>query len=100
LKIDAAPPIHLNNLNPEVKSMEWVENPTPSFANWLTNAVGATNEQLLGADHALQQLASGQTTNLHQTMLTLEQAKLSFQFLEQVRNRLMSAYQDILREQI
>lgn len=100
MKIDAALPINLSNLSPGVKSSEWVANPTPSFANWLTDTVNATNEQLLGADHALQQLASGQVANLHQTMLALEQAKLSFQFLEQVRNRLMSAYQDILREQI
>lgn len=100
MKIDTALPINLTNLNPEVKNMEWVENPTPSFTHWLSDTVSATNEQLLGADHALQELASGQASNLHQTMLTLEQAKLSFQFLEQVRNRLMSAYQDILREQI
>ena len=72
----------------------------PSFAKVLSTTLSTTNEQLLGADNALQQLASGQATNLHQTMLTLEEAKLSFQFLEQVRNRLMSAYQDILREQI
>ena len=72
----------------------------PSFAQVLSTTLSTTNEQLLGADTALQQLASGQATNLHQTMLTLEEAKLSFQFLEQVRNRLMSAYQDILREQI
>ena len=100
MKIDATLPINLNHLNPEIKAKERIENSTSSFANWLTDTVSITNEQLLGADHALQQLASGQATNLHQTMLTLEQAKLSFQFLEQVRNRLMSAYQDILREQI
>ena len=97
MKIDATLPI---NLNPNVKTMEFIEQPAPPFSNWLTDTVSATNEQLMGADHALQQLASGETHNLHETMLTLEQAKLSFQFLEQVRNRLMSAYQDILREQI
>jgi flagellar hook-basal body complex protein FliE len=97
LKIDATLPI---NLNPQVKTMEFIEQPTAPFSNWLTNTVSATNDQLIGVDHALQQLASGETHNLHETMLTLEEAKLSFQFLEQVRNRLMSAYQDILREQI
>jgi flagellar hook-basal body complex protein FliE len=71
-------------------------NTSGAFANLLTD----TNEHLLAADNALQQLASGQSTSLHQTMLTLEEAKISFQFLEQVRNRLMSAWQDILREQI
>lgn len=71
-----------------------------SFTHFLTDAVSHTNDQLLAADDALQQLASGHATSLHHTMLTLEEAKLSFQFLEQIRNRLMSAYQDILREQI
>lgn len=97
MKIDAALPI---NLNPHLKEMEWVEKPSPSFANWLVDTVSTTNNQLLAADNALQQLASGQGASLHQTMLTLEEAKLSFQYLEQIRNRLMSAYQDILREQI
>ena len=68
----------------------------PSFAHFLTD----TNDHLLAADSALQALASGQSTSLHQTMLSLEEAKISFQFLEQIRNRLMSAWQDILKEQI
>lgn len=72
----------------------------PSFANWLGEQLSTTNDQLNQADFALAQLASGQSNNLHQTMLTLEEAKLSFQFLEQIRNRLMSAYQDLMREQI
>lgn len=73
---------------------------TPSFANWLGEHLSTTNDQLNQADFALAQLASGQSNNLHQTMLSLEEAKLSFQFLEQIRNRLMSAYQDLMREQI
>lgn len=74
--------------------------PPHSFANWLTESLSATNTKLLEADHALQQLATGQASSLHQTMLKLEDAKLSFQFLEQIRNRLMTAYQDLLKEQI
>ncbi|ARG96964.1 flagellar hook-basal body complex protein FliE [Legionella micdadei] len=86
--------------NSEIKTIEQVNQSTPSFAGWLTEKLGETNNQLQASDYALQQLASGQTINLHQAMLTLEQAKLSLQFLEQVRNRLMSAYQEIMREQI
>lgn len=97
MKIDAALPI---NLNPQAKEIKWSEKPTASFAHWLTEQVDTTNHKLLAADNALQQLASGQAGSLHQTMLTMEEAKLSFQYLEQIRNRLMAAYQDILREQI
>ncbi len=97
MKIDNALPIQLN---PELKTLSPLEQPTSSFVNFLTDAVGSTNAHLLAADTALQQLASGQATELHQTMLTLEEAKLSSQFLEQIRNRLMSAWQDVLKEQI
>ena len=101
MKIDS--PV-LINLNQPFKKMELTEKPLSSdahaFTHFLTDTVSNTNDHLLAADTALQQLASGQATSLHQTMLTLEEAKISFQFLEQIRNRLMSAYQDILREQI
>lgn len=86
--------------NPQISGMSLAEKPGPSFANWLGDAISTTNTQLLAADETLQQLASGQAVSLHQSMLTMEEAKLSFQYLEQIRNRLMAAYQDILREQI
>lgn len=71
-----------------------------SFTQLVSQHILDTNHQLNAADKALHDLASGHTENLHQTMITLEQAKLSFQYLEQIRNRLMSAYHDLLREQI
>jgi flagellar hook-basal body complex protein FliE len=77
-----------------------VEQYPHSFADVLTETINTTNNKLIAADDALKELASGHASNLHQTMLTLEEAKLSFLFLEQIRNRMMNAYQDILREQI
>ncbi|MGL6029503.1 MAG: flagellar hook-basal body complex protein FliE [Legionella sp.] len=71
-----------------------------SFSGWLSDKILDTNNQLNAADKALTELAAGTVDNLHQAMLTMEEAKLSFQYLEQIRNRLMSAYQDLLREQI
>lgn len=97
MNIDPITPL---SLTASYKELETINPSTPSFTHWLTDKVSETNEHLLAADQALQELALGQATSLHQTMLTLEQAKLSFQFMEQIRNRLMSAYQDILREQI
>lgn len=93
-------PVNSLLLTPHTKSMEYVEQPTATFSSWIGEKITETNDQLNAADEALKQLASGHAENLHQTMLTLEQAKLSFQFLEQIRNRLMTAYQDLLREQI
>lgn len=92
----------ISNLIPNmnIPSIEQTKAPEASFTQWLGAQVSQTNQQLNEADHALVQLASGQSTNLHQTMLSLEEAKLSFHYLEQIRNRIMSAYQELLREQI
>lgn len=97
MRIDALDNIFLK---PNVQSVEISKEPDTQFSTWVAEKLSDTNEQLNTADQALNELASGRSENLHQTMLTLEQAKLSFQYLEQIRNRLMSAYQDLLREQI
>ncbi len=93
-------PVSSNYLNTQLKPIEAMKAPETSFVEWIGQQMVSTNEQLNSADKALEDLASGHSENLHHTMLTLEQAKLSFQYLEQIRNRLMSAYQELLREQI
>jgi flagellar hook-basal body complex protein FliE len=48
----------------------------------------------------VQRLASGDTSNLHEVMLGIERARMQFQLLVQVRNRVLEAYQDVLRMQV
>jgi flagellar hook-basal body complex protein FliE len=70
------------------------------FGAWLAGAVGRVNQDLARADQGLQQLATGEAQNLHQVMISLEEARVGVQLLVQVRNRLLEAYQDVLRMQI
>ncbi len=70
------------------------------FASWIARELGSVNDKIAGADTLLQRLATGQVDNLHQVMVSLEEAKVSFQLLVQVRNKLLEAYQDILRMQV
>jgi flagellar hook-basal body complex protein FliE len=70
------------------------------FASWLTQSLDGVNQQLVQADHGLQSLATGEAQNLHQVMISLEQARVGIQLLAQVRNRLLDAYQEILRMQV
>jgi flagellar hook-basal body complex protein FliE len=70
------------------------------FSAWLAGSLGRVNQDLVRADEGLQQLASGETQNLHQVMIALEEARIGVQLLVQVRNRLLDAYQDILRMQV
>jgi flagellar hook-basal body complex protein FliE len=52
------------------------------------------------ADTAVQDLALGQTDNLHAVMLQMAQADLTFHLVLEIRNRLTEAYQDIMKMQI
>ena len=70
------------------------------FGAWLTQALGKVNQDLGRADQGLQSLAAGDAQNLHQVMISLEEARIGVQLLVQVRNRLLEAYQDILRMQV
>jgi flagellar hook-basal body complex protein FliE len=71
-----------------------------AFGQWFEQQLGQVNTQLQGADRGLQSLATGQAQNLHQVMIDLEEARLSFQMLVQVRNRVLEAYQDVMRMQV
>src|SRR5438552_2818029 len=69
------------------------------FGDWLTQQISALNQQVNSADMDVRRLALGEG-NIHEVMTRLETAKLSFELAVQVRNKLLEAYQDILRMQV
>ena len=70
------------------------------FGAWFTQELGQVNQTLAVAEQDVRQLAAGQVENMHQVMIHLEEAKLSFQLLAQVRNHLLDAYQEVMRTQV
>ena len=71
-----------------------------SFGQMVSQGLQQVNSQLLTSQTDLQQLALGQAQNLHQIMIRLEESRLSFQLLMQVRNRLLESYQDVMKMQV
>ncbi len=74
--------------------------PASDFGQLISRGIGEVNQQLLGSQVDLQRLATGDVQNLHQIMIRLEESRLSFQLLLQVRTRLLEAYQDIMKMQV
>jgi flagellar hook-basal body complex protein FliE len=52
------------------------------------------------ADEKIEELAAGKQTDIHQTMIAVEKAGVSFELLMQIRNKLISAYDQIMRMQV
>lgn len=66
----------------------------------LLSAVNQVNGELVAGNQAVRNLALGNVENLHQSMMTLEHARLSLQLMLQVRNGVLDAYQELMRMQI
>lgn len=73
---------------------------TGDFGAWFSAELKSVNSSLELADTDVKKLAAGETQSLHEVMIHLEEAKLSFQLLAQVRNRLLDAYQEVMRMQV
>jgi flagellar hook-basal body complex protein FliE len=71
--------------------------PGADFSSWLARQLSETNAQVVKSDRLLQGLAARNMDNLHQVMIALEDAKLSMQLAVQVRNKVLEAYQELLR---
>jgi flagellar hook-basal body complex protein FliE len=70
------------------------------FQGVLKEAIASINDIQQGANQAVESLATGQSQNIHQAMIALQQADISFQLMMQIRNKLVTAYEEIQRMQI
>jgi len=71
------------------------------FAQVLKNSIDKVNQTQQQADQMGAKLAAGDTSqNLHEVMIALQTASVSFQEMVQVRNKLVSAYQDVMNMSI
>ena len=70
------------------------------FAEVLQAAVEDVNRLQQGAGDAAQAMVVGQAPSIHDTMIAMEKADISLRFLTQVRNKVVEAYQEIMRMQI
>jgi flagellar hook-basal body complex protein FliE len=71
-----------------------------SFSNVLGNFVGDVNAQQSAASDAVSGLLSGKNVSLHQAMISMEEASISFQMMVEVRNKLLDSYQELMRMQV
>lgn len=65
------------------------------FADAFENAIDGVNDQQLKADHALYAMVTGQNTNLHSTMIALEEANIALRTMASTRDKIVEAYQQI-----
>ena len=71
-----------------------------NFENMLGGFVNEVAQKQAAAGSAVSGLLSGQNVSLHQAMISMEEANVSFQMMVEVRNRLLDGYQELMRMQV
>lgn len=70
------------------------------FASALEGAIQAVEQQGQQADNAIQNFLNGDGEELHNVALSVQKASLAFDLGLQVRNKVVSAYQEVMRMQV
>lgn len=83
-----------------ITSPSGAANGAGSFQNVLRDAINQTNELQKSADVKVQELATGKTTNIPEVMMQVEKADIALRLMTQVRNKVIDAYQEIMRMQV
>ena len=76
------------------------KNAGPSFADTLKEAVNNVNDIQLDADRKAQELATGKTDDIAGVMIATEKADVALRAMVQVRNKIIDAYQEIMKMQV
>lgn len=81
-------PIHSGSATPGV------------FESLVSGLVNEVSSKQAAAGQAVSGALSGQNVSLHQTMIAMEEASISFQLMVEVRNKLLESYQELMRMQV
>lgn len=91
--------LNFNQLNhfediPPIKGNHFLD-----FQKILSQSLDQLNQELIKADQMAQKMMLGQV-DVHQAMIAIEQAHLTLKFMIQIRNKIIAAYEEIMRIQL
>jgi len=69
---------------------------SPSFGDLMQQAINQVNETQMQASSLSRAFELGENVDLTEVMIAAQKSRVSFEALTQVRNKLLSAYQDVM----
>jgi len=70
------------------------------FQSVFHSAVNTVEQMKTQADQSVQTFLSGENEDVHSAVLAVQRADLSFSLFQQVRNRVVAAYQEVMKMQV
>ncbi len=69
----------------------------PSFKKTLDGFLNDVNSMQAKAGESIEKLAAGEINDVHQVMNTVQEAGVAFNMMMEIRNKVMEAYQEVMR---
>ena len=101
----------IQNISPEATKMlegmlehsketTQVQDPNaPAFKDLFTNLIDDVDNAQEVADKSIDKLASGESTSIQDVVMKMEEADVAFKLMKEVRDKLMSAYKEVMSMQ-
>ena len=71
-----------------------------TFSATLKNAINSVDNLQKEADVMVQKLATGETKNIPEVLVSVEKAEIALKLMMQVRNKVIDAYQEVMKMQV
>lgn len=84
-------------VSPASRQPQTVSDKYPSFKDTLSGFMKDVNSMQIKADESIQKMAAGEITDVHQVMNSAEEAKVAFNMMMEIRNKVMEAYDEVMR---
>ncbi|MBD3344700.1 MAG: flagellar hook-basal body complex protein FliE [Chitinivibrionales bacterium] len=69
----------------------------PTFKDTLKGVMKDVNDMQVKADKSIEKMVAGEITDVHQVMSAVEEANVAFNMMMEIRNKVMDAYQEVMR---
>ena len=93
-KTPAAPGQGINAIDPKSA------NPIDAFMNVLETKLTDVNDVMANSEQKIESFVRGEETSIHEVMIAMGKADVSFRLMSQVGRKVIEAYQEILRMQV
>ncbi|MHC1726140.1 MAG: flagellar hook-basal body complex protein FliE [Syntrophobacteraceae bacterium] len=93
----------IHNLNESASGLKMPKGPgaaePASFADQLQSKIGEVNRLQQQADSAMAESSVKGASNIHETMIRIEEADMSLRLVAKIRNKALDAYHEVMRMQ-
>lgn len=71
-----------------------------TFKTWLNDAITDVNDKQVDSQIMTERMARGEDVDLHEVMITAQKAAITLETTVEVRDKVIEAYQEIMRMQV